>query len=169
MSKEIFHTIRHIGRTFTDEQWWEYCDACRKDESNRIVTQIGKFIWNDHDICLNPEKHVYTLDGKKAYGYNVTISIAECGNGVWAFGMDYNTGNGGGGFGVSWASKADTKIWNKGFDSEKECKRFALRYAISRITPFNGNDQKVNKLRELLQKELDTLQRPQYIQLELFG
>ena len=165
---EVFHTIRHLGRTFTDKEWSEYCNLCRQDEGNLIRTQIGKYLWNDFDICLNPE--TLTIAAKAGpYGYYVTLHWAECGNGVWAFGMDYQTGTGGGGFGVSWASKADTKIWNKGFDSEKECKCFALRYAMSRLHPHNGNEKMVNRLKELLQKELDTLQRPQYIQLELFG
>lgn len=168
MSEEVFHTIRHLGRTFTSEQWSDYCAECRKDEGKRIRTKIGKYIWNDFDICLNPDTYFYTLDKNKPYGYNVTIKIAECGNGVWAFGMDYNTGTGGGGFGVSWADKADTKIWNKGFESEKECKRFALRYVISRLHPYNGNEQKIERLKALLQKEVDTLQRPQYVQLSLF-
>lgn len=168
MDKEVFHRIMHLNRTFTQDEWSQYLDETYKDESKRIRSTIGKYTWNDHDICLNPDTYYYSIDKKNAGGYNCTINIAECGNGVWAFGLDYNTGTGGGGFGVSWADKADTKVWNKGFESEKECKRFALRYALTRIVPFNGNDKKVNQLRELLQKELDKLTKPQYIQLELF-
>ena len=167
MSNEVHHRIRHLNRTFTFDEWAEYCDRTRKDESQRIQTTIGKYTWNDHDICINPEE--WTITAKAgAYGYYATIKWAECGNGVWAFGLDYSTGTGGGGFGVWWADKADIKVSNKGFESEKECKRFALRYALTRILPFDGNNKMVDRLRAKIQEELDKLQKPQYIQLELF-
>lgn len=167
MKREVVHTIRHLGRTFNQEQWSEYCAACRQSDENRIRTTIGKYIWNDCDICLNPETWTISVkDG--AYGYWVCIEWAECGNGVFAFGMRCNTGTSSSSFGVSWADKADTKLWNKGFESEKECKRYALRYALTRIIDTEGGKM-VMRLREKIQKELHKLERPQYVQLSLFN
>ena len=81
MGKEVFHTIRHLKRTFTQDQWAEYCNECRHDEKKQIRTTIGKYVWNDFDICLNPEREEVTLKGG-AYGYSATIKYAHCGNGV---------------------------------------------------------------------------------------
>ena len=167
MSNEIHHRIRHLNRTFTYDEWSEYCERSRIDESQRIYTTIGKYTWNDYDVCMNPE--TWTIATKTgAYGYFVTIYWAECGNGVWAFGYSYNLGTEGGSCGVSWADKPDIKVWNKGFESEKECQRYALRYILTRIIPTGKNNEKVIRLRALIQEELDKLQKPQYIQLELF-
>lgn len=163
---EVFHRIKHLGRNFTSEEWGKYCEASRLDESKLIRTKIGKYIWNDYDICLNPES--WLIESKHgAYGYSVEIKWAECRNGIFAFGISYNCGTEGGSFGVSWADKADVKVWNKGFESEKECKRFALRYALTRIIPKKDNKE-IDKLRTKIQEELDKLQKPQWVQLELF-
>ena len=163
---EVFHRIRHLNRSFTQQEWSEYCERSRIDESQRIYTTIGKYTWNDCDICMNPE--TWTIATKTgAYGYSVTIRWAECRNGIFAFGISYNCGTEGGSFGVSWADKADVKVWNKGFESEKECKRFALRYALTRIIPKKDNKE-IDKLRAKIQEELDKLQKPQWVQLELF-
>ena len=162
----IFHHIKHLNKSFTAEAWQEYCSETLKDESKRIQTKIGKYIWNDCDICLNPESWlIETKHG--ANGYSLEISWAECGNGIFAFGISYNCGTEGGSFGVSWADKADTKVWNKGFESEKECKRFALRYALTRLIP-KKDKKEIEKLRAKVQEELDKLQKPQWVQLELF-
>jgi hypothetical protein len=163
---EVFHRIKHLNRNFTQQEWADYCEASRKDDDNRIQTKIGKYIWNDCDICLNPESWlIETKHG--AYGYSVEIKWAECRNGIFAFGISYNCGTEGGSFGVSWADKADVKVWNKGFESEKECKRFALRYALTRLIPKKDNKE-IDKLRAKIQEELDKLQKPQWVQLELF-
>lgn len=162
----MFHKIRHLNKSFTYEEWSQYQEECRTGKREPIQTTIGKYVWNENDICLNPnEWELVTKAG--GYGYFVIIKWAECGNGVFAFGYRYNAGTEGGSCGVSWADKADIKVWNKGFESEKECKRYALRYVLTRILPKKDNHE-VMKLRAKVQEELDKLQKPQWVQLELF-
>ena len=168
MKSEVCHTIRHLKRTFDSDQWAEYCKECRHDEKKQIRTTIGKYIWNDFDICLNPEREEVTVKGG-AYGYSATIKYAHCGNGVWAFGVDYNTGTGGGGFGVAWADKADTKLWNKGFESERECKKYAWRYILTYLQSRKSQNKMIARLYDEVEKKYKQYSRPQIVQLELFG
>ena len=154
MGKEVCHTIRHLKRTFDSDQWAEYCNECRHDEKKQI--------------CLNPEREEVTLKAG-AYGYSATIKYAHCGNGVWAFGVDFNTGTGGGGFGVAWADKADTKLWNKGFESERECKKYAWRYILTYLQSRKSQNKMIARLYDEVEKKYKEYSRPQIIQLELFA
>ncbi len=176
----IFHRIRCAKKEFTQDDWSDYCKRCREDEKNRIITKIGKYIFNDHDICLNPERE--TITGKSGfYGFNVTIKWADCGNGLWAYGIDYNTGTGGGGYGVSWVNEPTDKDKlqghrNVGFPSEIDCKLAALTEAISRVKgsvhwglEYDENRIKHTKnLISMIEEYKKALTRPKVIQLELF-
>ena len=44
----------------------------------------------------------------------------------------------------------------------------SLREQNSKLRVLNGNNKMVDRLRAMIQEELDKLTRPQYIQLELF-
>lgn len=174
MEKEIFHTIRACGRTFDQEQWFKYCDETRKDEMKRIFNTFGKYTFNDNDICINPTVDELNLKGG-AFGYYVYIKIAECGNGIWVFGLSYSTGTGGGGFGASWSNKVKGKDddWHSGYPSERECKIAAAQYAIERLkNSYNLNEDNrgvlVNKLIEMCKEYKKNLERPQVVQLSLF-
>ncbi len=162
MGKEVFHTIRHLKRTFTRDEWFEYCRS-----GGNIVTTFGKYRFNDHDVCLNPEREEVTLKAG-AYGYSAVIKYAHCGNGIWAFGMEYHLGTEGGSFGVSWADKADTSTWNMGFDNERECKMFAWRYILTRIMPRTKDKPETARLCAMIEKKVKEYSRPQIVQLELF-
>ena len=174
----IYHRIRCAKKEFTQDEWADYCKRCREDEKNRIITKIGKYIFNDHDICLNPERE--TITGKSgSYGFNVTIKWADCGNGLWAYGIDYNTGTGGGGYGVSWADRSASKDpltghWNEGWPTELECRLAALDDAIFRVqgSGYWGYDEKRKKqtdiLVALIKEHKKSLTRPKVVQLELF-
>ena len=123
---EIFHECRSAGRTFTDEQLAEYCRQSRLDDSKLIRTQIGKYTFNDCDICMNPEVMSLVVEGK-SYSYYVIIKWCDCGNGFWSSAIDYAYGNGGGGSGVSYADrlKGDKYDSRTGYRSEVDAKMAA--------------------------------------------
>lgn len=174
MAKEIFHTIRACNRTFDDKEWTEYCEMTRNDSTKRIFNTFGKYTFNDCDICVNPDIEELNLKGG-AWGYYVSIKYAECGNGVWVFGLDYSTGTGGGGFGAAWSdtTKANSDLWHSGYASERECKIAAAEKAVKYLkNSYNLNDDNrgvlVNKLIAMCQEYKRALERPQVVQLELF-
>ena len=165
--RKIWHRIASCNRSFTRDEWNKYLQESNQNPDKRIVTTIGKYKWNDCDICLNPEEWMISVKSG-SYGYYVIITWADCGNGVWAFGLKYNTGTGGGCFGVSYATGKEKQIWNRGFESELSCKKYALRYAMTRLHPYNDNGVMINRLKDAIQAELNKLSRPQYVQLSLF-
>ena len=166
MGKDIFHSIRSCGREFTSEEWGEYCRQSRDDDALRIRTQIGKYLFNDCDVCLNPEVMSLVVD-KKSYGYYVMLKWCDCGNGVWTYGMDYAYGNGGGGGGCSYATPEDGRRWSR--PSEREAKIAACDDAINTLER-NGrkDDKKLTRLIALVTDYKKSIGRPQPIQLELF-
>ena len=170
MKQKPFHVIRCAGIQFTQDEWSEYLGAVYKGQRERIVTTFGKYQFNDADICINPDKQsIVAKNG--GYGYNVTLSWAECGNGLWSFGIDYNLGTGGGGYGVAWADmQGDEKSWRNGYPSEQECKVAGWRKALTYIDNHQHNDRTnpAEKLKQLIEDEIKRLTRPQIVQLELF-
>ena len=169
MSEE-FHRIRHLNKVFNQDEWADYCHECREDDSKRIRTTFGKYTFNDCDICLNPDTERIESKGG-AYGYYVVLKWAECGNGLWSYGLDYSTGTGGGGYGVSWADlQGNEKSWRNGYPSEQECKVAGWRKALKYIGnhEHNARTSPAEKLREMIQDEIKRLTRPQVVQLELF-
>lgn len=169
MGKE-FHRIRHLNKVFNQDEWADYCHECREDDSKRIRTTFGKYTFNDCDICLNPDTERIGSKGG-AYGYYVVLKWAECGNGLWSYGLDYSTGTGGGGYGVSWADlQGNEKSWRNGYPSEQECKVAGWRKALKYIGnhEHNARTSPAEKLREMIQDEIKRLTRPQVVQLELF-
>lgn len=174
MSSEIFHTIRACNRQFTEDEWSDYCQLVRNDDSKRISNTFGKYRFNDCDICINPEIEVISIK-EGAWGYYVRIKYAECGNGLYAYGIVYSTGTGGGGFDVSWVdNKGYPSRAEKGYHSERECKIAAADCALRMLAvrgevKMNGMENKL--LRQLVQKVMEYkrgLERPQVVQLELF-
>lgn len=173
MKQKPFHVIRCAGIQFTQDEWSEYCRVTRNDKSNLIYTTFGKYIFNDHDICLNPDRvAISAKDG--SFGYNIEIMYAWCGNGLWSFGIHYNLGTGGGGFGVSWVSKPfdpteKKKYWDRGFQSERECLIAASLYVLDKLHGYNGGDGKmVSRLRQKVEEYKKGIERPKVVQLELF-
>lgn len=177
MSK-VFHTIRHLNRTFTENEWAEYCKKSREDSINNIVTAIGEYYWNDCDICLNPKQQTITAKRGGFYGYNVTLKWADCGNGLWSFGIDYNTGTGGGGYEVAFADiTGNEKSRHNGYPSELECKLAMADAAIKLLEKSGHYDpadttrrNNTNRLIKMVEEWRDSLQpkKPKYVQLELF-
>lgn len=165
---EVFHIIKSARRTLTRDEWHNYLQECYKNDKNRIQTKIGKYVFNDCDICLNPDKESVTIkDG--AYGYSATIEIANSGNGVWSFGYDYSYGVGGGCAGASFVDKKDTQLWNRGFESERECRKFAWRYLLTIIEPRKSENKEAEKLYKAVEQKFKEYSRPKVVQLELFG
>lgn len=170
MKEKPFHVIRSAGMEFTQEEWWAYLNAVYKGERQRISTTFGKYTFNDSDICTNPDKQVITAKAG-AYGYEVTLNYAECGNGLWSFGIDYNLGTAGGGFGVSWADiTGNDKSWRNGYPSEQECKVAGWRKSLAYIHSHEHNERvsPAERLKEMIEDEIKLLTRPKVTQLELF-
>lgn len=160
-----FHVIRSAGREFTEKEWSEYC----RDGENRIVTSFGKYDFNDCDICLNPE--TMTIASKKgSYEYNVTLKWCYCGNGLWSYGLDYNTGMGGGGFGCSYADETgNDKSYRNGYRSEKECIIAACDKALSYLQKSDyGDERNRTKLIGMVTDYKKSIGRPEPVQLSLF-
>lgn len=180
MAKEVFHTCRSAGRTFTEEEWREYLKQGWKDESKRIVTQIGRYDFNDCDICLNPSVMVLQIGERKfVSGYYVVIEWCECGNGLWSYGLCYSYGYGGGCSGCGYADRpfdgSHKNHYGEGFPSEKEAKKRAcdqaldtLRYALNQGTSNNteGVNAKISRLIAMVEDYRKEQARPK--QLELF-
>lgn len=165
---EIFHRVRSAGKEFTSEQWDDYCRASRDDPEKRIRTQIGKYLFNDCDVCLNPETMSLVVDGK-SFGYYVTLKWCDCGNGVWSYAMDFGYGNGGGGGGCSFATPDDKNLNLRGCPSEREAKIAACDYALSSLeSNARENDAKVERLKRMVEDYKKTISRPQIVQLSLF-
>lgn len=165
--EEVFHTIRAQGITFTSEQWGEYCDETRKDKSKLITTKIGKYVFNDSDICLNPERDdIIVKDGGN--GYKVAIEYADCGNGLWSFGIYYCVGTAGGGFGVSWADRDTGDGWRRGYRSKVECLDAACEYLELCVRRCGKNNKMALALIEKIKAYRKELKRPKIVQLELF-
>lgn len=166
---EIFHECRSAGIKFTQSEWHDYLNAVYKGVREPIKSTFGRYTFNDHDICLTPDKQeIAVVPG--AYGYSIELSWAECGNGLWSFGITYNLGTGGGGYGVAWADMTgNDKSWRNGYPSEKECKVAGWNKALEYIGhEKSGNATQRAKLRLMIQDELKSLTRPQIVQLELF-
>lgn len=164
-----FHICRSADIEFTQDEWNKYLNAVYAGERERITTQYGQYIYNEHDICLNPStQKIVSKDGP--FGYHVTIKWALGGKGIWAYGLDYNCGTGGGGFGVSWTDTTDESLWHHGYASEKDCKVAGMQKAIERLNNCtNSNSTQVSRLRLMIEDEIKKLTRPQVVQLELFG
>lgn len=171
MKQKPFHVIRCAGIQFTQDEWSEYLNAVWKGQRERINTTFGKYTFNDSDICINPSKQELVAKAG-SYGYNVTLKWAECGNGLWSFGIDYNLGTGGGGCGVSWADiQGNDKSWRNGYPSEQECKVAGWQKTLKYIGnhKHNARTSPVEKLREMIEDEIKRLTRPKVVQLELFS
>lgn len=169
MAQKPFHVIRSAGIEFsTQKEWGEYLDKVRSGETYRIITSFGKYDFNDCDICLNPEVMSLVID--KIY-YYATLKWCYCGNGLWSFGLDYSTGNGGGGFGCSFADiTGNPDSWRNGYKTEEECIIAACNCAISRIeNSGRTNESKVQRLLAMVVNYKKSIQKPQPVQLSLFG
>lgn len=167
MADEIFHTMRSTGRTFTQQQWHEYLDGIYHGDGKPLTAKFGEFVFNVNDICLNPEKHhISVKDG--GYGYYVDLNVAECGNGLWSFGLSYSVGTAGGGFGVSWADSADGDEWRRGYKTKTACLQAACDRVIMRLEASGAKDTKARQLREKVVEFRKELTRPKVVQLELF-
>lgn len=169
MKKKPFHVIRSAGIEFTEEQWADYCQATRKNDLDKIKRTFGKYTFNDFDICLTPDKKIFTTKGG-ACGYNATLEIAGCGNGLWSFGCDIFLGTEMQSFGASWTDKPNESYCN-GFPSQKECEIAGWRFILERIGEVKKNARKSPKmqLRQMIENELKRLTRPQVVQLDLFN
>lgn len=166
----IKHTIRCCGKDFSPKEWSAYCTEVYKDPSKRIITTIGNYDFNEHDICLNPTvQHISVSRG--GYGYDVTLKWCDCGNGLWTYGLSCNVGSGGGGFGCSWAdikNEKDSSCY-KAYHSEKECIIACCEEALRWIDSSGHKDEpKAKRLRIMVEDYKKSIGRPEPVQLSLF-
>ena len=162
-----FYEIRCCGRRFTRKEWGEYCNATRLDTTKRIHTTIGRYTFNDHDICLNPDSVEFNIK-KGAYGCNAVIKYADCGNGLWSFGLNYAIGTAGGGYGVSWADRDTGDDWRRGYHTKEECLIAACDALLQRIAARGEKGKPFNDLIGAVAEYRRSIGRPKVVQLELF-
>ena len=167
--KTVFHEIRTARMLFDEDEWADYCYRCRKDDSNAIRTQIGKYLWNDNDICLNPDVMSLVVDGK-SYGYYVTLKWADCGNGFWSSAIDYGYGIGGGGSGVSYADRLVSEKYDHraGYRNEIDAKIAACDEALTALSHANDKSGKLQRLIRMVEDYKKSI-KPKVVQLDLFG
>lgn len=162
-----FHEIRCCGRRFTRKEWGEYCDATRRDSTKRIHTTFGRYTFNDNDICLNPDSVEFNIK-KGGYGCNAAIKYADCGNGLWSFGLNYSIGTAGGGYGVSWADRDTGDDWRRGYHTKEECLIAACDELLQRIAVRGEKGKPFNDLVGAVAEYRRSIGRPKVVQLELF-
>lgn len=162
-----FHEIRCCGRRFTSKEWGEYCAATRLDSTKRIHTTFGRYTFNDHDICLNPDSVEFNIKNG-GYGCNASIKYADCGNGLWNFGLDYSICTGGGGYGVSWADRDTGDGWRRGYHTKEECLIAACDELLNRLSTMNEKGKQFNDLVGAVAEYRRSIGRPKVVQLELF-
>ena len=173
---EIFHRIRSCGREFNRDEWHDYLESTNKDKSNRITTTFGSYTFNDHDICITPD--VVKIAVKEgSYGYYVEIETAECGNGIWVYGLHYNYGTGGGCWGARWTDKLTDHLGiSRGYKSRKEALIDACNNAIGQLnrqmdicTKRDGNNGSLLKrLVQMIKEYKRELKHPAPVELSLF-
>ena len=170
---EVFHRIRCCGRVFTSDEWSKYVNECYKDKSKRIYTTFGKYTFNDNDVCITPDTNTLMVQSKSSYGYKISFRIAECGNGLWVFGLDIFTGDGGYCGGPSWTDDKE-----KGFQSERDCRIAACDSALSHLETMlryrSGLESEeglrgknIQRLMEMVKEYKKGLSRPKIVQLSL--
>lgn len=85
----------------------------------------SKFKWNEHDVCLNPERHYVNL-GKK---FHASISLAES-EGLWFYG--YDVGRNGSGVGDGNAcSGVGRGEFRTGYKTRSEAVKEAGQFIVS--------------------------------------
>ena len=121
MSK-IHHTCNCIGRSFTFEEWGEYC---REKSSSDPVMQNGSFKWNINDVCLTPNVSLRI----QTRFCSLTVETAQSPNGRWSYGYILNLHNEGNLSPVVFVSRND-----RGYSSEEECVYECITKAERRTT-----------------------------------
>ena len=169
MKKKPFHVIRSAGKEFTQDEWSEYLNSVYRGEREPITTQYGKYLFNDNDICINYDKQEITAKSGW-FGYYVILKFAECGNGIWVYGINYSIGTGGGGYGAEWSDTTDENVPYHGYPSEHDCKVAGWHDALEIISShYYQRTPTAIKLRTMIEDEIKKLTCPQVVQLELFG
>lgn len=144
---EIFHESRAFERTFTREEWHDFC------EKNRIQEQFVEsegFLWNAHDCCVNPHRKKST--SKQSHLEEWVIKTASF-KGGWYYGISWEYENGGGGMGC-WI---DDK-YRRGTEDE------AIQAGAEHLLRLKGRETFTEKAK----KELRELTRKEPVQLSLF-
>lgn len=112
---EPFHVTRCIGRSFTSEEWGEWCNTHKGGTT--IVFTYKDFQFNEFDVCMTP--HV-KIDWKGNLA-GLRIETAESPNGRWDYGIHYDFHLGGCGHAAGFISDQ-----LRGYASEKEAVFAAL-------------------------------------------
>lgn len=168
MEKKIWHRCQCSGQEFTQDEWFAYCQEHAL--GNEVACEYEGFIWNIHDVCLNPQTPVKVVfDGY----FRFEVRIAKSKNG-WAYGLDISCGTSGYGSGCHWA--LDNKPTEKEaiHQSLLQAKEFAQRSfeAYKKRKIRAGDDEAIKGLSPRYEKLLGEVER--YLdyydvrQLELF-
>lgn len=125
---------------------------------------MKEFVFNDDDICLNPNVIERYVDEKKLFCEPHFSIETACYNNKWTWGYDVMIHNQGGGCG---AGRAD---FEKKYDTEKEAIKAACKHIRSYLL---RNEYDSNGVTRLWDKKLMTLlneiEHPQPVELDLFS
>ena len=112
----IFHICKSLNRTFTFEEWCDYCNNHR--DRDEIVFRYCDFGFNICDVCLTP--HIKVKWQGKAHN-RFMIETAQSPNGRWSFGIGCIFATQGIGYAARYIADE-----NKGYPTEKEAVYIAL-------------------------------------------
>lgn len=122
-----FHTIKSIGKDLATCKDWS--DFLHSLSPNGCVFENDGFEWNANDVCINPHIPVNCgLDETRVWMFQFSISTAKCPCGAWNYGVSYNFGNEGGGWGVHFITDPVN-----GYPSEKAAVVAGLSYLQERM------------------------------------
>lgn len=80
------YTNPFTGQEYTSKEWWDYCHT--HDTFTEVIHTDGKFGYNIHGVCVNPEEAIKIADAS----FYVIVKVAQS-NGRWDYGLNYNLPN----------------------------------------------------------------------------
>ena len=129
--------------------------------------QIGKYIFNDCNICINPERQDFWIN---KYWY-ARLRWCDCGNGWFTYSFDLSYGDGGHSFGCNYADdKCKEGDWHRGYKSKKVCLLKCCDDVINEFEHiYEHNNINAKRLVKMITDYKKSLHEPKVVQLELFN
>ena len=171
---KIHHRCHCTGQEFTFDEWIDYLKINSSDKTEHTA---GKYKFNIHDACMNPDVELKYNDKYNICSYRITVCQSD--NLNWTYGYYYHFHNI---YGCGGAKYAIDDKYNKSYKSKREavlaCLDFLLKKAARELKDeergFMDNNGKIRKSTycphiKLAIKHIKTqIAMQQYIQLSLF-
>ena len=159
--KEIFYSCRCTGQSFTREEWWKYLDE-HKNDTDESVHRSGKFGYNIHDVCLNP--NTFYLYNRGEWSFKVTTNMVD--SGKWTYGIEVNLHN------RSWLFGGGYCDDDECFGSESDAAKKGLEDIMNYIDKVIESDNTVSHIPSQIKSMIDEIKsklaKLKMKQLELF-